>query len=997
MSTLAFWIHTSLAQALGWALVHFLWEGAALAILLMAMLAVFRREPARRRYALACFVLAAMPVAFAVTLALLWVRRPVAVPVPIHWLAVTPSTTPIDLRAPRFSWRGLLDRLAWLVPVWCAGVAFFYARGLAGWVAVRRLRRRGVCAPPAEWQTRLDELAARLRISRTVRLLESCITDTPVLIGYLRPVILLPLGCLTGLSASQIECILLHELAHVVRHDYLLNLLQSLVEGLLFYHPAVWWVSRVVRAERENCCDDRVVELVGDARAYAATLAVLEERRAVAPQAALAASGGNLMKRIRRLTMESRVAQPSVAPAFSAAVLLVLFAAALSALPAKLPKGRRAAMPARLAVAEATPQQAVARLATPYQKWLSEDVAYMISEEESAEFRSLTSDAQREAFIDQFWEKRGKEMQEEHYRRIAYANEQFAGTVAGWKTDRGRTYIVYGPPDEIDHHAGDAQAFPFQRWQYRFIKGVGQNVIVEFVDRMRTGDFPMTADPAESQKDPYRAWIKEDVAYIVTDAERAAFQALQSDDERENFIAQFWQRRGLAMKEEHYRRIAYANEHFQTGIPGWKTDRGRIYIMYGPPDEILEAGPGKLEWKYRYLESLGNNASMVFEDAQGNGEWRLINERRPGQAAKVFASSEPTAVSVIVPGRDQVVAPGVIGPGDVLQVGYTAATSTDSQIEAVASRQTQESPIRAELSASISHLRGLQAEWERHSKELHDVQELMAPVPVVVQKHNQLSSVAQLAEDQYLQLAAKDKDKQKDKDNKDKDKDKNRDKDKEKEKDKDKDSPQTQQALKDWQLKKAELAAFEAENQHLMPENISSIAQQINDQKAVIAELNRAIENEKVNQSLLEKSLNQIREKETFPPSTRHVSTQVTVRADGTIKLDNDHAFLTAGLTPAQLEAAIGGGATVRIANPAAQMVTVLVPLPTTSDLFHVYGQVRTAFNKKIAQSFESSVSGQPAVAKAMPLQSGSYHLTVVWKNLTTNATHSSDLDFTVD
>jgi Zn-dependent protease with chaperone function len=102
-------------------------------------------------------------------------------------------------------------------------------------------------------------------IARPVALLESCFTDAPVLIGYWRPVILLPLGCLTGLSAAQVECILLHELAHVMRHDYIVNLLQSLVEGLLFYHPAVWWVSRVVRAERENCCDDRVVELMGDA------------------------------------------------------------------------------------------------------------------------------------------------------------------------------------------------------------------------------------------------------------------------------------------------------------------------------------------------------------------------------------------------------------------------------------------------------------------------------------------------------------------------------------------------------------------------------------------------------------------------------------------------------------------------------------------------------------------------------------------------------------
>ena len=141
----------------------------------------------------------------------------------------------------------------------------------------------------------------QMRLSRPVLLLESCFTDTPVLIGYLRPVILMPLGCLTGLPAAQIECILVHELGHVGRHDYLVNLLQSLVEGLLFYHPAVWWVSGVIRTEREHCCDDRVVATFGDARTYAATLAALEHRRTLTAQAALAATGGNLMIRIHRL------------------------------------------------------------------------------------------------------------------------------------------------------------------------------------------------------------------------------------------------------------------------------------------------------------------------------------------------------------------------------------------------------------------------------------------------------------------------------------------------------------------------------------------------------------------------------------------------------------------------------------------------------------------------------------------------------------------------
>ena len=708
MSHLAAWIHTPLAQAIGSTLAHFIWEGAVLAAVLMALLRLHRAAPARRRYTFACLILAAMPLAFAITLAVIWARRPVAVAVPIHWVQVPAPAGPVDTPAPPFSWAAALDRLAWLVPVWFAGVAFFYARGVAGWAAVRRLRRRGVCAPAPQWQTRLDQLAARMRLSRPVALLESCFTDTPVLIGYLRPVILLPLGCLTGLSTAQVECILLHELAHAVRHDYLVNLLQSLVEGLLFYHPAVWWVSRAVRAERENCCDDRVVELMGDARAYAATLAAVERRRAPAPEAALAASGGNLMKRIRRLTVEPRGSQASVAPAFSAALLLVIFAAALTALPAKLPIGRhaRVTLPVRgVALAPAQPQSA-AEASTPYAKWLAEDVAYIVADEERAAFQKLASDAEREAFIQQFWQRRGAAFKEEHYRRIAYANEHFGGSVAGWKTDRGRIYITYGPPDEIDDHSSGGsyrrppeeggavvETFPFQQWRYRHVEGIGDNVILEFVAHYGTGDFQMTTDPSEkwaSLATPYMKWLNEDAAYIIAPDERMKFLALTTDPEREKFIEQFWLRRDPSpgtgrneFRDEHYRRIAYANEHFTiAGKPGWATDLGHVYIVYGPPDVINSYKPRVIQWTYRYIEGIGKNITVVFALRDSTGEFHL--EKEPAapqgdlpvedQSAKVFASQERSAVSVIVAGKGGLAASGVIGVGDVLQVVSVTTT-----------------------------------------------------------------------------------------------------------------------------------------------------------------------------------------------------------------------------------------------------------------------------------------------------------------------------------
>jgi GWxTD domain-containing protein len=635
MSQLARWVHTPFALALGWTLVHFIWEGAALAALLMVALRLFRAAPAERRYALACLILAAMPLAFAATLGLIWWQHPAPMAAPLRWSppAALSAATPEPSRLPG---EGIFDRLAWAVPVWFVGVAFFYLRGVAGWLAVERLRRRGVCAPPPAWQARLAELAAAMRLSRPVALLESCFTDTPVLIGWLRPVVLVPLGCLTGLPAGQVECILLHELAHAARHDYAVNLLQSVVEGLLFYHPAVWWASRVVRAERENCCDDRVVDLMGDARSYAAALATLEQRRALAPRAALAATGGSLMKRIRRLTG----AQTPAAPPVSAGQLPAIFAALLAAV-------------AGVALA-AAPQGNAQAMAPVYVKWLHEDAAYIITDAERAQFRQLSTDAERDTFIENFWLRRDptpgtaeNEFKEEHYRRIAYANEHFAAAIPGWKTDRGRIYITYGPPDEIDDHSsggsyqrppeeggGKTSTFPFQQWRYRYIEGIGTNIIVEFVDPDRSGEFHMTMDPSEKDAllyvpnaGPYRKWLTEDAAYIIADEERAAFQRLATDAEREAFIESFWQRRGSAFKDEHYRRIAYANQHFTTvRTPGWKTDPGRIYITYGPPDLIWQSFETRalVVWTYRHPQGIGNDTKVVF--AELDGELHLARE-----------------------------------------------------------------------------------------------------------------------------------------------------------------------------------------------------------------------------------------------------------------------------------------------------------------------------------------------------------------------------------
>jgi GWxTD domain-containing protein len=156
-------------------------------------------------------------------------------------------------------------------------------------------------------------------------------------------------------------------------------------------------------------------------------------------------------------------------------------------------------------------------LETPFRKWLNEDVTYIITDEERTTWKRLSTDEEREQFIEQFWLRRDpspdtqeNEYKEEHYRRIAYTNERFASGIPGWKSDRGRIYITFGPPDELEDHpsggtyerpieegGGTTSTYPFQKWRYRWIEGVGQDINIEFVDTTMTGEFRMTMDPSE--------------------------------------------------------------------------------------------------------------------------------------------------------------------------------------------------------------------------------------------------------------------------------------------------------------------------------------------------------------------------------------------------------------------------------------------------------------------------------------------------------------------
>ena len=288
-------LDTPLAQALGWTLVHFIWQGALVAAVLGVVLVALRRHSAQARYLACCAGMAVMMLAPVVTLIVVAVapRPPVGETAAAALALLETEGVPL--------WQRLTPYLPALTLFWILGVALTQARfGFHFWRA-QRLKRSGTSPAPLAWEQVVRDLGDRLGIARPVRIVESSLARVPTLIGYLEPVILVPASAWLGLTGNQLRVVIAHELGHVRRHDYLVNLIQAVFESLLFYHPAVWWLSGRLRVEREYCCDDIAVAIGGDRLCYAQALASLEDLRSVEIQPALASTGGALMNRIRRL------------------------------------------------------------------------------------------------------------------------------------------------------------------------------------------------------------------------------------------------------------------------------------------------------------------------------------------------------------------------------------------------------------------------------------------------------------------------------------------------------------------------------------------------------------------------------------------------------------------------------------------------------------------------------------------------------------------------
>jgi beta-lactamase regulating signal transducer with metallopeptidase domain/WD40 repeat protein len=221
-----------------------------------------------------------------------------------------PSTTSTTTQSPSTqSWRESLATLftPWLntiVVVWCCGVSVFSLRPILSWLNIRRLRREGVSPAAEPVRQALQQMANRLHVKQRVEVLASSLITSPIVVGCFHSIILLPVNFIATTPIAQLEAILAHELAHVRRYDYVINLLQTLIETLFFYHPAIWWISRRMRIERENCCDDMVVEALGNKIEYGRALLAVEEFRASSAHdslLALGAKSGSLLARVKRL------------------------------------------------------------------------------------------------------------------------------------------------------------------------------------------------------------------------------------------------------------------------------------------------------------------------------------------------------------------------------------------------------------------------------------------------------------------------------------------------------------------------------------------------------------------------------------------------------------------------------------------------------------------------------------------------------------------------
>lgn len=308
-------------EAFGWMILHSLWQGAIISVLLGLIMILTQKFSAKSRYFIACAAFLFMPVISVFTFFRNYTPVIVAIeteasdfnkaevtqinalPFVDNRTAVQSSRVTESGSSYKTYRKYFSQHIPLIVTVWLLGMLVLGLKFLGGLAYTQRLKHYRIQTVSEEWQEIFNRLCKTLRINRAVSILQSAMVKVPVVIGFFKPVILIPVSAFTGLPPRQLEIIIMHELAHIIRKDYLINILQSLVEIIFFFHPAVWWMSKIIRTEREHCCDDIAMEKTGDSLNYAKALANIQEQFLLKENLAMALSGGtnNQFKRIKRL------------------------------------------------------------------------------------------------------------------------------------------------------------------------------------------------------------------------------------------------------------------------------------------------------------------------------------------------------------------------------------------------------------------------------------------------------------------------------------------------------------------------------------------------------------------------------------------------------------------------------------------------------------------------------------------------------------------------
>ena len=297
-----------LIQAIGWTMIHSLWQGFAIAIFMGIVMIGLQKKSSKVRHEFAFFSLFLIFIISLSTFIYLYDSA-------VEGAALGTTITVIaeggfvleNVTIVQSFFQKSIDyfneHLPLIVTLWLIGMVFFLLRLLGGLAFIQKLKTQQQQLLPAKWQTVFENIHSKFPMKKTVRIVESALAKTPMVIGYFKPIILFPLGAINQLSQQEVEAVLAHELAHIYRNDYLLNIIQSFIEIIFYYHPAVWWISANIRTERENCCDDIAVKICGSSITYVKALVTLEEIQPT-PNLAMSFSSGSknqLLNRVKRI------------------------------------------------------------------------------------------------------------------------------------------------------------------------------------------------------------------------------------------------------------------------------------------------------------------------------------------------------------------------------------------------------------------------------------------------------------------------------------------------------------------------------------------------------------------------------------------------------------------------------------------------------------------------------------------------------------------------